>query len=116
MNIVISGQDLEEHLKRAMIFSRDTANIVKLSVKEKQLIISATSPTYGTHTGVLDAVIKSGEEGVIAFNARYILDFLTTVKPQNVEFSMNESLTPAQFRPEGLDEYRYIVMPFRVNE
>jgi len=31
-------------------------------------------------------------------------------------FGMNESLQPALFRPDGMNEYRYIVMPFRVND
>ena len=53
---------------------------------------------------------------MIAFNAKYLLDFLQSTSADTLWFGMSESLKPALFRPEGQEDYQYIVMPFKVTE
>lgn len=112
----IDAQELETHLKRAMVFARDASNIIRFQLKSGKLVIKASSPTFGEQQGSMEVEMKNKQDRKIAFNARYLLEFLATVKTERVEFFMNESLTPAMIRPEGEQDYRYIVMPFRVNE
>lgn len=112
----LDGKELEEQVKRAVIFSRDTANIITFTFSDEDLMISATSPTFGTYQGHMAIKEKTKDVHTIAFNARYVLDFLSALKPNELEFSMNESLTPARFKPTNAQGYAYIVMPFRVNE
>jgi DNA polymerase III subunit beta len=114
--IVMDAKELEEQLKRALIFSKESSNTVSFALSEQSLLIRAVSPTYGTHQGSMDVEMKQGSPTTISFNARYVLEFLSALKPEQVLFCMNEPLTPAQFRPVGMDEFIYIVMPFRVNE
>lgn len=115
------GAEFIAQIKRAMVFARDSSNIIKLSLEKDKVIISARSSLQGNYAGEMDIQLlegedKPGELATIAFNAKYLQDFLSTIQPETIWFGMNESLKPAIFRPHGEDNYSYIVMPFRVNE
>lgn len=110
------GEEFVAQLKRAVIFARETSNIIRFQLEKDTLTLSATSALQGSFKGEMPLTMHEGTQGSIAFNARYLMDFVTTVKPQQIWFGMNESLKPALFRPVGMNDYTYIVMPFRVNE
>jgi DNA polymerase-3 subunit beta len=105
-------QELADQIKRAFLFSRDTSNTVHLQFSKGKLTITANSPTHGEYQGEINLAYK-GEDLEIAFNALYLLDFLNIQKDGDLIFSMNESLKPAALKIKGMDEYLYIVMPFR---
>lgn len=108
-------EELVDNIKRATIFARETSNIVKFNFSEKGIILSAASPSLGTFTGDLNQANMRGGEAEIAFNARYLIDFLQAVDSDTVEFGMTDGLKPAVFSTKNLPSYKYIVMPFKVN-
>lgn len=110
------GEEFASQIKRAFIFARETSNIVRARIEGDQLKIFARSATQGEYEGQMPLKILKGEPSQIAFNAKYLLDFLSLVKPKTIWFGMNDSLKPALLRPETAPTYSYIVMPFRVNE
>jgi DNA polymerase-3 subunit beta len=116
IEVEVDGQDLEDQLKRAQVFARESSNIIRFNLSKKEMIVSASSPSYGKHEGKILINLKKGKGGEIAFNSRYLLDFISSLHPEKVLFYMNESLTPAMLRPSGDENYKYIIMPFRVNE
>jgi DNA polymerase-3 subunit beta len=118
IQVVFDTEEFQQKLKTASIFARESSGIITLMVKESELIIASTSSTYGNQESsvkVKHLTTFSGEQE-IAFNSKYIQDFLATVKPKSVFFGMNESLKPAVFRPEGMEALTYVVMPFRVQK
>jgi DNA polymerase-3 subunit beta len=110
------GEEFTSQIKRAFIFARETSNIVRAQLEDGKLKISARSATQGEYEGEMPIKLIKGNPNSIAFNAKYLLDFLSQVKPSTIWFGMNDSLKPALLRPEGMSHYTYIVMPFRVNE
>jgi DNA polymerase III subunit beta len=117
LQITFEGSDLAQHLKRAMVFARENSNIIHFEIDEEYLHIKATSPTAGVHESRLPVTHLSDlKTGTIAFNARYVLDYLNAIKEPRSWFGMNESLKPALFKPEGSTQYRYVVMPFRATK
>jgi DNA polymerase III subunit beta len=113
--VVFETEELIENLKRAMIFARESSNIVRFSVETNSVKVGATSPTIGSYDGELKEVEVKGQSGEIAFNAKYILDYLAAVKEEKVWFGMSESLKPAMFKVDSLTAHQYVVMPFKVN-
>ena len=109
-------QEFLQKMKLASIFSRDSAGIVTLILAEDKLTIRSSSSSLGSQESTVNIQHISGEPVEISFNSRYLQDFFSTVKPERVWLGVNESLKPAAFRPEGMAEYTYIVMPFRVNQ
>lgn len=111
---VFQKEDLARAVKSALIFAKDSSGIVKWSVEKNKTVISSSSSVLGNHETTLDSKDLRGGEGIIAFNGKYILDFLSTVEGQEVWFGMNESLQPGEFRDFDVKNFRYLIMPFRV--
>lgn len=105
-----------EHLKRALIFGRESSYVVKMSIDGDKLVLTSRGSTAGEYRGQLPVKLLKGEGGQIAFNARYVLDLLNNVKSDQLWFGMNDSLKPAVFRPAGKQNYTYVVMPFRTTD
>lgn len=116
-SLTIDADSLLQHLKQAQIFARDSSNIVRLELSPEKIMIKARSTAHGEFAAEVAISDVSGPTTeTIAFNARYLQDFLTKVKPKTVWFGMNDALKPAVFKTSADDHYQYIVMPFRVNE
>lgn len=113
--IAVPCDELIEQVKRSTIYSRDTSNIVQFEVTEKKLVIKASSSTLGNFSGEVPSAKVTGCGGLIAFKAKYVLDFLNAAKNSDVIMTMNDSLKPAIFQAKDLPGFQYIVMPFRVS-
>jgi DNA polymerase-3 subunit beta len=114
--IDLNGEELKKELQRAFVLAKEASNIIKFEIDSDQLTIISSSPSYGEYQGKIAIKNSAKEKKEIAFNANYLLDFLNNVKPEEVEFAMSESLKPAQFTIKGIENFLYIVMPFRVQE
>lgn len=113
--VFFNTQELVDNLKRSLIFARDASNIVRFSFKDQKVSLLATSPSIGKFVGELPIASVSGKDNEIAFNARYVLDYLAVIPSEEVTLKMLESLKPALFTsPEVLD-HQYVVMPFKIH-
>ncbi len=113
--VIFDTEELLENLKRATIFAKEASNIVRFEIKKNEVLIKSSSPSFGNYKGILKNVKVTGEEKVIAFNIKYLIDYLSAIKQESQWFGMNESLKPAMFKPEVESSYKYVVMPFKVN-
>lgn len=108
--------DREEMLKAVKIcsiFARDSANIIKLSFQKNQIIVSSTSPQVGENTVTVEGTL-SGEENEIAFNARYLLDVLSSLPQKDMVFEMTGPLNPGVFKIKDDASFLHLIMPVRV--
>lgn len=114
--ITLFAGELLGHIKRAMIFGRDSSSIVHLSLDKEIGTISADSPSVGTFKAELQhEKIQIEEPVTIAFNAQYLVDFLSSIKDESVWIGISDSLKPALFKIAGQENIAYVVMPFRVS-
>jgi DNA polymerase-3 subunit beta len=110
--------DLEEAMQAvrvAAIFARDSANIVRFKIKGKKLVVSAEAPELGGNETRL-TVKKEGEDGEIAFNSRYLLEYLSCLEKGEVELQINGSLNPGLFKKREDRGFLHVVMPVRVQK
>lgn len=110
---VFERQDLQGAIKAGYIFARQNAGIVKLSIKKDKIIVSANAPSVGENTIELDAK-TTGEENEIAFNARYLLDFLSNTTSETMSFEMTGPLNPGVFKETDDNSFIHLIMPIRV--
>lgn len=106
-------EDLQRAVKTCYIFARETANIVKLSLKKEKIIVSAAAPSVGENTVEVDAK-TTGEENEIAFNGRYLLELLSNIEEEIMSFEMTGPLNPGVFKIVGDDSFLHLIMPIRV--
>lgn len=115
--VEIDGLELKDELQRAFVLAKEASNIIKLNFSGSDLTVKSSSSTHGEYEGEIPAAgLGKSANMEIAFNVSYLLDFLNSAKPELVELSMNESLKPVGFKIKGLENFSYIVMPFRAND
>lgn len=113
--VFFNRQDLQGAVKVCSIFARDTANIVKLTIGDNKIIVSANAPSVGEDSANIEAKVN-GEENEIAFNAKYLFDVLSAIDNDEMFFEMNGPLNPGVFKIKGDDSFLHLIMPIRVQE
>lgn len=111
----VEAEEFSEHLKTAMIFSRESSGIVQLHLQENELFIQANSAGVGKYESKIPAKNQSGKSIQIAFNGKYLMDFTSRIHGSLVRIKMNDSLKPAVFECDQDTGFLYVAMPFRVN-
>jgi DNA polymerase-3 subunit beta len=113
--ITLDREELLRAVRLAAVFAHDSANIVKFAIRRSHLTISSTTQQIGNSRSTLDARVV-GENHQIAFNARYLLDFLNSTSAEEVTLATTTPLAPGVFRPVGDTSYLHLIMPVRVQE
>ena len=85
-----------------------------LALEPGQLTLSAAGGEAGEAVESMDAAY-SGEPLRVAFNCRFLLDFLGVVKSGQIEMALKDNQSAADLRPTDQEyKYRYVVMPMRL--
>lgn len=100
-------------VRSAAIFARDNANIVRLNFDKQRVMVTAAAARVGANSIELEAKIN-GDGGDIAFNSRFLIDFLTNFPEEEFLFEMTGALNSGVFRPVKTEDYLHIIMPVRV--
>ena len=113
----VSTSLLAEAVRRvALVAERNTA--VKLSFTAGQLTLEAGTGDEAQADEVIEASFD-GEDLTIAFNPTYLLDGLTAMDSDTTRIAFTEPGKPALLTgkpgPDGSPDYRYLLMPFRLN-
>jgi len=111
--VLFDREDMQKAVKICSIFARDSANIIKFTLKKNQIIVSSKSPSIGENTVTVEADLK-GEENEIAFNAHYLHDVLGGVTEKEIQFEMTGPLNPGVFKIKDDNSYLHLIMPVRV--
>lgn len=112
--IIVDKEELLRDIKLASIFARDLSNIVVFETKEKTMTIK---PKTGEdkNTTTLDIELE-GEEQKVAFNYKYLLDFLNNIDAKKITIEILRSDAPVVFKVRELEGFLHIIMPVRIQE
>lgn len=111
-NLEFSKNDFADAVKRAKLFAKDNANIVKLSVEKGKIVVRAESSQIGNNETEIDAEVE-GENITVAFNAQYLLDYLAILSEEKMIWETEGELKPSVFKSSDPD-WIQVVMPVRV--
>ena len=109
----VSKNDFVGSLKRVSLLANEKSKGVKFSLAKNCLTITSSNADLGDAKEELD-VQYDGDSVEIGFNAKYIIDCLNILDTPNVTFDLNDKLSPGILKPEGKNDYTYIVMPMRI--
>lgn len=113
--IYMDKSELSQAIKIASVFARESANVVKLSIKNSSIEVSANATQIGQNKATIDAKIE-GEPLEIAFNYKYISDYLSVCQGNEVVIELNEPLTPGLFHDQRDPHFTHIIMPVRIQD
>ncbi len=105
--------------RRASIFARDSANIVKIELGGEGgdgevvgVSITAHAADVGDNADTVEASVE-GSPTTIAFNARYLIDVLSNLGADEAALELSGPLAPGVIRGIGKDDYVHVIMPVR---
>lgn len=110
----VNRQELIRAIKAAALFSPTTVNDVHLDFPQakKTVVVSAVNTQSGESTSEVAAVTEGNDNGLV-LNYRYLLDGLTHITAEDIEFSMSDAASPCIFTGAGKKEYIYVIMPIK---
>ncbi len=110
--VYFDREELQKAVKMTAIFARDAGNIIKFTLKEGLIIVSANTSSVGENMVEVEAKID-GEEKEIAFNARYLLDLFSNISDDEMILEMSGSLQPGVFKLVNDPSFLHLIMPIR---
>lgn len=119
--LTIPTEQLLTGVKRVSIVARESANKAIMRTESDKLAITAESSGVGRAYEEID-LVREGEDIEIAFNAKYLSEFLEAVADgggEAVEMLLTGSLNAALMHPsaqgESAESYSYVLMPMQIS-
>lgn len=110
---VVNREELINSLERVSCMVNERTSIVKCVFNEDKLLLKAETPDSGASEDLIDAKFE-GEELVIAFNYKYVLDSIKIMESKNVQIGLGGSLSATIFRPDSKEDYLCLIMPIQI--
>lgn len=112
---MIDKEEFLQAVKLASVFAKDSANIVKLNLGKDVVELTAESQYAGDQKTKVDSKIK-GDGLKIAFNYRFVQEFLQSVKGEEVLMKFNDPNSPGVFLDPKDENFLHLIMPVKLQE
>ncbi len=110
---VIDKFNLISALERVATMVNEKNSIVKFEFADGVLKLSGDSPEAGNSQDIID-IKYTGEPLTIAFNYKFVLEFLKIVESEEIVVKLNSPLSATVFAPCSDEDYIYLVMPVQL--
>ena len=109
----VNKSDLISALERVAVMVNEKNSIVKFEFADNTLKLSGDSPDAGNSQDEID-IKYMAEPLAIAFNYKFILEFLKIAESEEISIKLNSSLSATVFAPVSDEDYLYLVMPVQL--
>ena len=112
-SVEFSKNEIINAIKAAGLFAKIGVFDVIFEFKSPdKIIIKSTNTQIGENEAEIKAEIK-GNNCKIVFNYHYILEGLLNIPQDKVVLELTSGENPAILKPQGKDDYLYLIMPIR---
>ena len=110
---IVDKFDLTSALERVAVMVNEKNSIVKFEFVDDTLKLSGDSPEAGNSQDEID-IKYTGEPLAIAFNYKFVLEFLKIAESEEVKIQLNTPLSATVLAPVSEEDYIYLVMPVQL--
>ena len=111
--MTLDRSKMYEAIKRIRIMTNEKSNQVRLNIKDDIVELSANHPSLGKAKEII-SINYTGAPLQIGFNAKYLIDVLSILDDGDVEFELNNEISPVVIKSPELSEYLGIIMPLKL--
>ncbi|HEY3299087.1 MAG TPA: DNA polymerase III subunit beta [Armatimonadota bacterium] len=111
--LTVPTDEFLSKVRRASIVARENANRVMLRTEDDRLTLTAQSGDVGKAYEELE-VVKEGDDLEIAFNAKYLTEFLSVVGTEGIFLEHAGGASAGLMKPIGKEDYLYVLMPMQI--
>lgn len=114
-NITLNGKTLLQAIDRASLVAReDRNNVVRFETLEGNVVkVSSNSPEIGKVEEQIQAEALEGEELIISFSAKYMMEALKAIDGQDVIIQFTGAMRPFILRSVHDDSILQLILPVR---
>ncbi|NMB84006.1 DNA polymerase III subunit beta [Candidatus Roizmanbacteria bacterium] len=112
--VILDKEEFLRGVKQVSVFARELSSVILLNFSKEGLIIKPKSEEGKNETFVETKM--EGDEQKIAFNYKFLTDFLTRVVEKNIMVEILRPDAPVVFKIKGRDNYLHLIMPVRIQE
>ncbi len=113
LKIIINREAFLSSLKRVSLLANQKSKAVTLMLSNGRMEITSNNPELGDAKEEIE-VNYTGADLKIGFNAKYITDVLSAINDEEIDFEINDQLSPGLVRPHNDTSYTCVVMPMRI--
>ncbi len=113
--VVLKKEDLLRNTKLISIFAREYSNVIIYEFTKEGLILRPKKEANKENTTSQD-IQHEGENHSVAFNYRYVLDFLNHTKSPEIIVEILRGDAPIVFKEKNNENFIHIIMPVRIQE
>ncbi|KKQ24529.1 MAG: polymerase III subunit beta protein [Candidatus Roizmanbacteria bacterium GW2011_GWC2_37_13] len=114
-SIVLDKGEFLRNVRLVSVFARDFSNIIILDVGRDGIKLSPKTGGSDTNVAYQESKVD-GEEIRIAFNFKFVIDFLNNVPSEKIIIELLRPNSPAAFKGEKNEDFLHIIMPVRIQE
>src|SRR5260221_704509 len=111
--VFVDKNDLKRRVKLGAVFARESANVIKLKIKEGSILLESESGKVGKENYEIEANIVGGEVE-ISFNYKFIEDFINSVTADDLEIKLTDGSSPAIFVDPKDPDFLHLIMPVKI--
>lgn len=108
-------EDFLRNVKLVSVFARDLSNIVIVDVLDDGVNIYPKTEKKELNQTFQEAKVE-GEKMKVAFNYKFLVDFLSHLKDKNIVIELLRPDAPVVFKSQERDNFLHIIMPVRIQE
>ena len=113
--VVLKREDLLRNTKLISIFAREYSNVIIYDFSKDGLVLSPKKEANADNTTMQDIEFE-GEQIRVAFNYKYVVDFLNHIDADEIEVELLRTDAPVVFKLPKNDSFIHIIMPVRIQE
>ena len=111
----IEKSELIRNVKLISVFARDFSSIIICKFKRGELILSPKIEG-GVENTTTQEIDFEGEDMTVAFNFKFLLEFLNTINEEKVIMELLRPDAPVVLKVQKEGDYLHIIMPVRIQE
>jgi len=108
--IMVDKHICEKAIKKIGILTRDINNFIQIQTQWEQVTISSGKTDKWTGITNIPAII-TGSDITFWINWKYIIDFIKTIKWDEITFNLVDNQKPLIINDKWDEKYRYVVRP-----
>lgn len=113
--VKLDKEEFLRNIKLISVFARDFSHIIILEINKDGVRFMPKTADAKENSSFQDGEIE-GEKQRVAFNYKFLLDFLSVVDTKNIIIEILRSDAPVVFKLENNPDYLHIIMPVRIQE
>lgn len=114
-NLVLARKDVQETLRRLIIFTSENNRCTYLTLSEKEVVLSSNGLDVGSGTEAIEAEYD-GDIKRIAFPTRHLLEIMDHYRSDKLTLVLTGTEGPCGIRGADDPEYTVIIMPMKIVE